>query len=375
MKAGTIRETKNEEFRVGLTPTGVRALVEAGHQVFVERGAGVGSGFPDAQYEAAGAKVLASAAEVGAEVDLLVKVKEPLESEYPLLRPGLIVFTYLHLAPAPGLVQALLDSRTNTIAYETVRRPDGSLPLLIPMSQVAGRMAAEIAAQYLKKPGPGRGKLLGGIAGVSPARALVIGSGNVGTAATRVLVALGARVTVTSKDLQRLSALEAQLRERIATRVTSPGVLAEELAGADILIGAVLVPGGIAPKLVTREMVRTMGRGAVLVDVCIDQGGISITSRATSHDDPIYVDEGVIHYCVPNMPGAVPQTSTEALTGATLPYVLKLAGSGLAALQADTALAEGAATIDGALVNEAVALAQGREHTPVERALQGMRAG
>jgi len=369
MKVGTIKETKNEEFRVGLTPTGVRALAEAGHEVLVERGAGAGSGFPDTLYEASGARLLPTAAEVAGAVDLLVKVKEPLEAEYPLLRPGLILFTYLHLAPVPGLVQALLDSRTNAIAYETVRRPDGSLPLLIPMSQVAGRMSAEIAAQYLKKPGPGRGKLLGGIAGVSPARALVVGSGNVGTAATRVLVALGARVTVTSKDLQRLSALESQLRERIATRVTSPGMLAEELEGADILIGGVLVPGGVAPKLVTREMVRSMGPGAVLVDVCIDQGGISVTSRPTSHDAPIYVEEGVIHYCVPNMPGAVPRTSTEALTGATLPYILKLAAEGLDTLREDAALAAGASTINGRLVAEAVAQAQGRPCTPVEQAL------
>lgn len=369
MKVGTIKETKNEEFRVGLTPTAVHALAEAGHDVFLERDAGAGSGFTDALYEASGATVLASAAEVASTVDLLVKVKEPLEPEYALLRPGLILFTYLHLAPAPELVQALLDSRTNAIAYETVRRPDGSLPLLIPMSQVAGRMAAEIAAQYLKKPGPGRGKLLGGIAGVSPARAVVIGSGNVGTAATRVLVALGARVTVTSKDLQRLSALESQLRERIATRVTSPGMLAEELEGADILIGAVLVPGGIAPKLVSREMVCSMGAGAVVVDVCIDQGGIAVTSRPTSHDDPIYVEEGVVHYCVPNMPGAVPRTSTEALTGATLPYVLRLADGGLETLRTDDSLAAGASTINGRLVAEAVAQAQGRECTPLEQAL------
>ena len=368
MKVGTIKETKIEEYRVGLTPTGVRALAEAGHEVFVERDAGTGSGFPDAQYAAAGAKVLASAGEVAAVVDLLVKVKEPLTAEYPLLRAGLILFTYLHLAPVPDLVQALLESRTNAIAYETVRR-DGSLPLLIPMSQVAGRMAAEIAAQYLKKPGPGRGKLLGGIAGVSPARALVVGSGNVGTAAKRVLVALGARVTVTSQDLQRLSRLESQLRERIATRVTSPGVLAEELEGADILIGGVLVPGGIAPKLVSREMVRSMGAGAVVVDVCIDQGGIAATSRPTSHTDPIYVEEGVVHYCVPNMPGAVPRTSTEALTGATLPYVLKLAAHGLDGLRDDAALAAGASTINGKLVAEAVAQAQGRGWTPLGEAL------
>jgi len=298
-----------------------------------------------------------------------VKVKEPQEPEFALLRRGLLLFTYLHLAPLPALTQALLESGTNAIAYETVRRPDGSLPLLIPMSQVAGRMAGEIAAQYLKKPGPGRGKLLGGIAGVAPARALVIGSGNVGTAATRVLAALGARVTVSSKDLQRLSALEAQLRDRIATRVSSPAVLAEELEGTDILIGAVLVPGGIAPKLVSREMVRSMGEGAVIVDVCIDQGGVVVTSRPTSHTDPIYVEEGVIHYCVPNMPGAVPRTSTEALTAATLPYVMKLAEGGLDALQTDSALAAGASTIKGYLVSEPVAQAQGREYTSLEQAL------
>jgi len=369
MKVGTIKETKVEEYRVGLTPSGVKALAQAGHGVFVERGAGDGSGFSDAQYVDAGATLCTTPQEVADAVDLLIKVKEPQSSEFALLRPGLILFTYLHLAPAPELARALLDSRTNAIAYETVRRPDGSLPLLIPMSQVAGRMAAEIAAQFLKKPGPGRGKLLGGIAGTSPARALVIGSGNVGTAATRVLLALGARVTVSSTDLQRLAALEAQFRERIATRVTSPIVLEEELRGADILIGAVLVPGGIAPKLVTREMVCSMGPGAVIVDVCIDQGGICETSRVTTHTNPTYVEEGVIHYCVANMPGAVPRTSTEALTSATLPYVLKLAERGLDALLENTALASAASTINGKLVAEAVAHAQGLDHTPLEEAL------
>lgn len=369
MKVGTIKETKIEEYRVGLTPSGAKALSQAGHAVFVERGAGEGSGFSDTQYADAGATLSLTPQDVAATVDLLVKVKEPLEAEFSLLRPGLILFTYLHLAPLPDLTRALLGSRTNAIAYETVRRPDGSLPLLIPMSQVAGRMAAEIAAQFLKKPGPGRGKLLGGIAGSSPAKALVVGSGNVGTAATRVLLALGARVTVSSTDLQRLAGLESQFRERISTRVTSPVVLEEELSHADILIGAVLVPGGIAPKLVTRQMVRSMGAGAVIVDVCIDQGGICETSRPTTHTDPIYVDEGVIHYCVSNMPGAVPRTSTEALTAATLPYALKLAGLGLGALREDPALASGAATLDGKLVAEAVALAQGLEYTPLEQAL------
>jgi len=234
---------------------------------------------------------------------------------------------------------------------------------------VAGRMSAEIAAQYLKKPGPGRGKLLGGIAGVSPAKAVVIGSGNVGAAACRVLVALGARVTVTATDLQRLSALEAQFRDRITVRVSSPTVLQEELQGADVLIGAVLVPGGIAPKLVSRQMVRSMGPGAVIVDVCIDQGGIAETSRPTSHTDPIYVEEGVVHYCVPNMPGAVPRTSTEALTAATLPYILRLADRGLDGLRGDKSLAAGASTINGKLVSQPVAQAQGLPYTPLEQAL------
>jgi alanine dehydrogenase len=370
MKVGTIRETKDEEYRVGLTPSGAHALAEAGHEVLVERGAGVGSGFRDDQYEAAGAKICRSPEDVAAGSDLIVKVKELQPPEFSLLRPGLMLFAYLHLAPDPAQTQALLNSRTNSIAYELVRRSDGALPLLIPMSQVAGRMAAEVAAQYLKKPGPGRGKLLGGIAGSSPARAVVLGSGNVGTAATRVLVALGARVVVTSTDLQRLAALEAQFQDRVTTRVTSPAMLAEELAGADILIGAVLVPGGVAPKLVSREMVRSMGDGAVIVDVCIDQGGIAATSRPTTHSDPIFVEEGVIHYCVPNMPGAVPRTSTEALSSATLRYVLRLAAGGLDVLASDPQLAAGASTVNGYLVSEAVAVAQGRPYTPLEEALR-----
>jgi alanine dehydrogenase len=287
----------------------------------------------------------------------------------------LILFTYLHLAPTPDLTHALLDSKTNSIAYETVRRPDGSLPLLIPMSQVAGRMAAEVAAQFLKKPGPGRGKLLGGIAGSSPARALVIGSGNVGTAATRVLLALGARVTVSSTDLQRLAALESQFRERIATRVTSPVVLEEELRGADILIGAVLVPGARAPKLVTREMLGTMKTGSVIVDVAIDQGGCVETARPTTHSNPVYEVDGVIHYCVANMPGGVPITSTKALTNATLPYVEAIAEHGLAeAVVRDRSLALGVNVVDGKLTYEPVAEAHDLEYTPLEDVLPLARA-
>lgn len=369
MRVSTIKETKTEEYRVGLTPEGARALVEAGHEVLVERSAGLGAGHSDEAYESAGAKVVAGARDVAANADMLVKVKEILPAEYPLLRPGLILFTYLHLAPLPELTQELMSTKTNAIAYETVELADGSLPLLVPMSQVAGRMAGEVAAQHLKKPGPGRGKLLGGIEGVAPARAVVLGSGNVGTAATTVLHALGAEVTVLARDQGRLSTLAAAFAERVTTRVSSPQALAEVLAGADILVCGVLVTGGIAPKLVSRVMVRSMGEGAVIVDVGIDQGGVCETSHATSHREPVFVEEGVIHYCVPNMPGAVPRTSTEALTHATLPYVLKLADGGLDALREDAALAGGAATINGRLTSKPVAEAQGREYTPLEQAL------
>jgi alanine dehydrogenase len=368
MKVGTIAETKVEEYRVGLTPAGVGVLTQAGHQVLVQRGAGLGSGFSDAEYEAAGASLVETAAEV-AGVDLLVKVKEPQPTEFSLLRRGLILFTYLHLAPLPDLTRALLDSGVDSIAYETVCRPDGSLPLLFPMSQVAGRMAAEVGAQFLKKPGPGRGKLLGGITGVTPARAVVLGSGTVATAASRVLAALGARTTVLSRDARRLSGMEVQFRGHLSTRVINPAALAEELVGADLLISGVLVPGGVAPKLVSRQMVRSMGPGAVIVDVSIDQGGVCETSRPTTHTEPIYVEEGVLHYCVPNMPGAVPRTSTEALTSVTLPYVLHLADRGLDALREDASLAAGASTVRGKLVSQPVADAQGLPFTPLEQAL------
>ncbi len=369
MRVGTINETKVEEYRVGLTPAGARALAAAGHEVLVESHAGKDAGFADADYEAAGARIRGGPADVAANVDLLVKVKEVLPPEYALLRSGLILFTYLHLAPLPELTRELTSSCTNSIAYELVRLPDGRLPLLMPMSLVAGRMAGEVAAQHLKKPGPGRGKLLGGIPGTAPARALVIGSGIVGGAAAEVLTALGATVTVTSRDAAKLARLEERLGGSVGTRVSSLASLREVLEGADILVGAVLEPGGLAPKLVSREMVRSMGEGAVIVDVSIDQGGVCETSRSTTHSDPVYVEEGVVHYCVPNMPGAVPRTSTEALTGATLPYVLKLAERGLDALRDDEALAAGASTVDGKLVCEAVAAAQGLTYTPLVEAL------
>ncbi|MGQ9573323.1 MAG: alanine dehydrogenase [Dehalococcoidia bacterium] len=369
MNVGTIRETKVEECRVGLTPLGVSALREAGHTVLVERGAGQGSGFSDDQYAQAGATLLDTAQEVAARCDLLVKVKELTPAEYTLLRPGLILFTYLHLAALPELAERVLASGATAIAYETVQLPDGSLPLLAPMSQVAGRMAAEIGVHLLKRPGPGRGKLIGGVAGVAPGRAAILGSGSVATAACRVLIGLEARTTVMSRDLRRLAYLEEHFGGRIATRVATSSTLAEELAGADLLIAAILVPGAATPKVVTRKMVRSMGPGAVIVDVCIDQGGAVETSRPTTHAKPTFVEEGVIHYCVPNMPGAVPQTSTEALTSATLPYVLTLADHGLDAIRQDTALAMGVNAFQGKLTCRGVAEALGLPYTPLEEVL------
>jgi alanine dehydrogenase len=292
-------------------------------------------------------------------------VKEPIESEYPFLNSECALFTYLHLAADLALTERLAASGCTSLAYELVRRPDGSLPLLAPMSQVAGRMAAEIGAHLLKHPGPGRGKLLGGVAGVPPGKVVIIGSGTVATAAARVLMGLDARVTVMSRDLARLLYLQENFGGRIATRTSSPLAVAEELAGADLAILSVLVPGAAAPKVVTREMVRSMGPGAVLVDVSIDQGGASETSRPTTHTNPTYIEEGVVHYCVTNMPGAVPATSTQALTSATLPYVEILANNGVTnALRSDAALAQSLSTFEGKLVRGPVAEALGLRSAP-----------
>jgi alanine dehydrogenase len=365
MRVGTVRELKDGEARVGLTPEGAHALRATGHEVLVESGAGVASGHSDAAYGQSGAAIVASAGEVWASCDLVVKVKEPIAAEYGFLRPGCALFTYLHLAADRPLTERLLESGCTSLAYELVRKPDGSLPLLAPMSQVAGRMAAEIGAHLLKHPGPGRGKLLGGVGGVPPGRCVLIGSGVVGTAAARVLMGLDARVTVMSRDLARLSALQESFGGRIATRVSSPQSVAEEVAGADLVILSVLVPGAAAPTVVTREMVRSMGPGAVLVDVSIDQGGAAETSRPTTHSDPTYIEEGVVHYCVSNMPGAVPQTSTQALTSATLPYVLAIAGMGTdGAMRADRALAQALSTYQGRLVRGPVAETFGMRASP-----------
>lgn len=356
MRVGTVRERKDGEHRVGLTPEGAFALVHDGHQVVVETGAGLGSGHSDAAYVASGALIGASADDVWASAQLVVKVKEPVESEYGYLGPNCALFTYLHLASDLPLTTRLIESGCPSMAYELVRKPDGTLPLLAPMSQVAGRMAAEIGAQLLKQPGPGKGKLLGGVAGVPPGHCVLIGSGVVATAAARVLMGLDARVTVMSRDLTRLMYLQENFGGRIATRVSTPQAVAEEVRGADLAILSVLVPGAAAPKVLSREMVRSMGEGSVIVDVSIDQGGAAETSRVTTHSNPTYIEEGVIHYCVSNMPGAVPQTSTQALTSATLPYIEALANRGVeGALRADAALAQSLSTWQGTLVRGPVA--------------------
>jgi alanine dehydrogenase len=340
MIIGTVRETKDGEHRVGLTPEGVSALVES-HTVLFEPGAGEGSGFSDAAYEAAGA-IRAPAAEIWGSSGLLVKVKEPQPSEFGLLNARTVLFTYLHLSANRALANALEQNGSQALAYELVRDRSGALPLLTPMSEVAGRMAALTATHLLMKPGPGRGKLAGGVAGAPPARALVVGAGTVGASAARALAALGARTTVVSRGLGGLRAVQRDLGAGVVTRVSTPEALRQEFAGADIAVLGVLQPGQMAPRIVTREMVRSMGAGAVVVDVSIDEGGASQTSRPTSHSAPTYLDEGVIHYCVPNMPGAVPATSTVALTSATLPYIQALADKGLeGALHADPGLAAG----------------------------------
>ena len=356
MRIGTVRERKDGEYRVGLTPEGAFALRHAGHEVLIEANAGVGSGHSDAAYTASGATIVTAAEEIWRTAGLVVKVKEPVESEFAYLNADCALFTYLHLAADRPLTDRLLESGCASMAYELVRAADGSLPLLAPMSQVAGRMAAEIGAHLLKHPGPGRGKLLGGVAGVPPGKVVIIGSGTVATAAARVLMGLDARITVMSADLPRLAHLQESFGGRLGTRLSTPQSVAEELVGADLAILSVLIPGAAAPHVVTREMVRSMGPGAVLVDVSIDQGGASETSHVTTHSDPTYVEEGVVHYCVGNMPGAVPHTSTQALTNATLPYIEALASRGVAgALAADPGLAHSLSTYDRKLVRGPVA--------------------
>ena len=367
MIIGTVRETKIEEYRVAFTPDGAADIVRAGHDVLVQSGAGLGSNFSDDDYRAAGAEVVESAAEVYARAELMCEVKEPQPEEFELLRDGQILFTYLHLAAEPEVTEALVRSGCIAIGYETVQRDDGFLPLLAPMSEIAGRMAVEIGAHYLKRPGPGRGMLLGGLPGVPPAHVVVIGSGNVGKNAVRAAVGAGARVSVLSINDDQLRGLEELYAGRVETVLSGPQVIANTLVGADLLIGAVLVAGRRAPVVVTREMVASMGEGAVVVDVAVDQGGCVETTRPTSHVDPIYVEEGVVHYAVPNMPGAVPRTSSRALTGLTLPYILRVANGGFEqAVLADAALRRGVNVYRGQITSAAVAEELSLPYAPIE---------
>ena len=360
MVVGVPKEIKDHETRVGLTPQGVYALKEAGHEVLVEAGAGIGSAMSDAEYVEAGAVVVESAADVWAQADIIVKVKEPQPSEVRFFRPGLILFTYLHLAPLPELTRQLQEAQVTAIAYETVQRENGVLPLLEPMSEVAGRLAAQVGAEYLEKTNHGRGVLMGGVPGVAPAEVVIVGAGIVGSNAAKVAVGTGAHVTVLDINVERLRRIDDLYQGRIATLVSSPKVLADAAAKADLLIGAVLVPGRAAPKVITRSTISGMPKGAVFVDVAIDQGGCSETSKPTTHSDPVYEVDGVTHYCVTNMPAAVPRTSTLALTNATLPYLLKIANLGPEeAMRRDESLLLGLNVYRGQIVCPGVAESQG----------------
>jgi len=363
MRIGVPKEVKDHEARVALVPGGVMALRESGHQVVIQAGAGDGSSVHDADFLKAGAEIVPSAAEVWRRADLILKVKEPQSSEYEFLRPGLILFTYLHLAPLPDLTRKLLDAQVTALAYETIRETDGSLPLLTPMSEVAGRMAVQVGARYLEQENGGRGVLLGGVPGVTPASVVVLGGGVVGTNAAKIAVGCGARVTVIDRNVKRLRDLDDIFNGQVVTLASDLWTVAEALKTADLVIGAVLIPGASAPRLVRREMIKTMKRGAVAVDVAIDQGGCFETSHPTTFTDPVYRVDGVIHYCVSNMPAAVPHTSTFALTNATFPYIHILADLGLrGALKASPALREGVNTYKGELIHPGVAESQGIPH-------------
>ena len=361
MIIGVPKEIKEKEFRVGMVPAGVKSLTGSGHTVLVEVGAGVGSGVHDREYRDAGAEIVATAAEVYGRAELVVKVKEPLAPEYALLRAGQILFTYLHLAPLPELTQVLLDRKVIGIAYETVRPDDGSLPLLAPMSQVAGRMAIQAGAHFLEKEAGGRGVLLGGVPGVERAHVTIIGAGTVGGNAAKMALGLGAEVTVLGLRIDQLTALETIYGGRLTTLISNQHNLEEELRRADLVVGAVLVVGQSAPKLISREMLGLMKKGSVIVDVAIDQGGCAETSRPTTHSDPVYEVDGVLHYCVANMPGAVPRTSTFALTNVTQPLVQALADKGFRqAVTENVALRRGVNVYLGRLICPDVAESQGR---------------
>jgi alanine dehydrogenase len=374
MRIGVAREIKPQEYRVALTPAGALELVQRGHDVLVETGAGTGSSFTDDGYRAAGAR-LVSVDDVWADSELLLKVKEPIEPEYPRLREDLVLFTYLHIAADEPLTRALVDSGISAVAYETVETLDGRLPLLAPMSEVAGRLAPQLGAWALEKAIGGRGILLGGVPGVPPAKVVVLGGGVVGYNAALIAAGMQADVWVLDKSVERMRELEQMLAGRITLAMSSKLQVEETVVDADLVIGAVLVPGARAPKLVTREMLGTMKPGAALVDVAIDQGGCFETSRPTTHAEPTYEVDGIVHYCVANMPGAVPITSTKALTNVTLPYVEAIAEQGLpGAVARDPALAKGVNVIGGKITYAAVAEAHGMPYTPLAAALPAVAA-
>jgi alanine dehydrogenase len=375
MKVGVPKEIKTHEYRVGLTPESVREYVHRGHEVFVETQAGAGIGAGDDAYRHAGATVLPGARAVFDAAELIVKVKEPQPAELAMLQPRHLLFTYLHLAPDPQQAQGLLDSGCAAIAYETVIEADGSLPLLAPMSEVAGRLSINVAGQLLMRNAGGPGLLLGGVTGVAPARVLVLGAGVAGAQAVRMAAGAGAEVTVVNRSLPRLRALEAQLPGRIRTRPSTHSAIEEELAAADVVVGAVLVAGASTPRLVTRAMLRTMKPRSVIVDISIDQGGCCETSHPTTHAEPTYEVDGIVHYCVANMPGAVPRTSSHALNLATLPYGLALADHGLDALRTSAALRAGLNVLAGRITHPMVAQALGREFVDPAQALAAPAAG
>ena len=364
MKIGCVKEIKNNEFRVGLTPDNVKAYVSAGHHLYVEKGAGIGSGFSDNEYVDAGASLIDNAADVWHLVDMMIKVKEPLEEEYPLFHKGLILYTYLHLAADKAQTDALLSSKVKAVAYETIQEKDRSLPCLAPMSQIAGRLSIQEGAKYLEKKYGGAGALLAGVPGTPKANVVILGGGTVGMNACKIAVGMGANVTILDIDLKRLEELDNIFGAHIQTLVSSDSNIECVLKDADLVIGSVLVPGGSTPKLFKKEYLLEMKEGAVFVDVAIDQGGCGESSHVTTHDDPVYIEEGVVHYCVGNMPGAVPRTSTIALTNATLKYGLQIASNGLEKAAKDNqAIALGVNCYCGKLTNKNVADAHKYEYT------------
>ncbi len=370
MIIGVPKEVKDHETRVGVTPAGVKELAAAGHTVLVEQNAGKLSAFTNEEYQDVGAEIVGQAAHVWDNAELVVKVKEPTEREYVFFRPGLTLFTYLHLAPVPALTEALLTKQVTGIAYETIRDTLGTLPLLTPMSEVAGRMSVQVGASYLEKSKGGRGLLLGGVPGVPPAEVCILGGGIVGTNAAKIALGMGAKVTIVDRNLHRLRELDDIFGGRVHTLASNLHNLSEAVRAADLVIGGVLIPGAAAPKLITRSMVAQMKQGSVIVDVAIDQGGCIETAKPTTHSDPSYLVDGVVHYCVTNMPAAVPNTSTLALTNATFPYLQRLAHLGAkGALLADPGLAEGVNTHAGTLTCEPVATSQGKAWQPVAELL------